>query len=506
MALDKLVNSTALDTGLTSIANAIRTKGGTSEQLTFPEGFVDAVEDIPTGGGGGGGSDVIFYDYDGTITNSYSASEFASLAALPANPSHEGLIAQGWNWSLANAKTHVAKYGKLNIGQMYVTQSGATEIDVEMHEGRLEPILTICVDGTITVDWGDDTTPDTVTGSSLSTRLAVPHTYASYGYYTISILATGNNKYSFYGNDTYTILRKNETLNDNHVYANAVKSIRIGNNAAIENYAFQYCYSLSSITIPDGATRIGSCAFQYCYSLSSITIPDGVTSIGGAAFQYCYSLSSITIPDGVTRIWTYTFSYCASLSSITIPDSVTTVDANAFRFAYALSSITIPDGVKIIANQVFQYCYALSSITIPDGVTNISGSALNSCYSLSSITIPDGVTSIGGAAFQYCYSLSSVTVPNSVTNIGINAFSNCFSLTSITIPDGVTSIGNNAFQSCYGMKECHILSTTVPTGGTTMFADIPSDCIIYVPKGHLNDYQTATNWSTYASYMQEEPE
>lgn len=34
---------------LTGIANAIRAKGGTSGQLTFPAGFVSAVESIPTG-------------------------------------------------------------------------------------------------------------------------------------------------------------------------------------------------------------------------------------------------------------------------------------------------------------------------------------------------------------------------------------------------------------------------------------------------------------------------
>lgn len=37
---------------LTSVANAIRTKGGTSAQLAFPAGFVSAIQAIPTGGGG----------------------------------------------------------------------------------------------------------------------------------------------------------------------------------------------------------------------------------------------------------------------------------------------------------------------------------------------------------------------------------------------------------------------------------------------------------------------
>lgn len=49
MAVDKLVDSTQLDSDLTSVANAIRTKGGTSAQLAFPSGFVTAVQNIPTG-------------------------------------------------------------------------------------------------------------------------------------------------------------------------------------------------------------------------------------------------------------------------------------------------------------------------------------------------------------------------------------------------------------------------------------------------------------------------
>ena len=36
---------------LTSVANAIRTKGGTSASLAFPADFVQAIADIPTGGG-----------------------------------------------------------------------------------------------------------------------------------------------------------------------------------------------------------------------------------------------------------------------------------------------------------------------------------------------------------------------------------------------------------------------------------------------------------------------
>lgn len=50
MAVDKLVDSTQLDADLTSVANAIRTKGGTSAQMAFPTGFVSAVNAIPVAG------------------------------------------------------------------------------------------------------------------------------------------------------------------------------------------------------------------------------------------------------------------------------------------------------------------------------------------------------------------------------------------------------------------------------------------------------------------------
>ena len=56
---------------------------------------------------------------------------------------------------------------------------------------------------------------------------------------------------------------------------------------------FRACYSLASITISDGVTKIGGEAFAYCNSLTSITIPANVTSIGSNAFQNCRSLTKL---------------------------------------------------------------------------------------------------------------------------------------------------------------------------------------------------------------------
>ena len=44
-----MANYLTTDTELTGIADAIRTKGGTSASLTYPAGFVSAIENIPTG-------------------------------------------------------------------------------------------------------------------------------------------------------------------------------------------------------------------------------------------------------------------------------------------------------------------------------------------------------------------------------------------------------------------------------------------------------------------------
>ena len=436
----------------TAIATAIEGKGVTVPDGTLLDGIAPLIESIETGGSSTPGTpgDITFYDYDGTIVTSWTLAELATKTALPDYPSHNGLICQGWNWSLADLKT---ANRKMNVGAMYITDDGKTRIYIHLEEGRTSPVLGVCPNGTVDVDWGDGTVHDTLTGSDTSTAVYTSaHSYAAPGDYVIQLTVTGSMGFSSNGLLTYA----SGSDNRNYVYKNAIQKVELGSGVtSIGGNALWNCNSLSSITIPNSVTSIGSDAFSSCFSLSSITIPNSVTSISGYAFRYCYSLSSITIPDGVTSINSDTFLDCRSLSSITIPDGVTSIKSNAFQ----------------------------------------------KCYSLSSITIPDGVTSINSNAFYLCNSLSSITIPNSVTSIGSDAFNGCFSLSSITIPDGVTSIGSNAFNCCYGGAHLYFLPTTPPSvSSSNAFSNIPTDCVIHVPVGSLSAYTSATNYPSSSTY------
>lgn len=443
-------------TGLFSdIADAIREKTGGTDSIvadTFPE----AISAIPAGGISVPSNDVDFIDYDGTIVYSYTAEEFAALTAMPDNPTHEGLTAQGWNWSLADAKSYVAELGELDIGQLYITDDGKTRLYITIQsEGWKTPTLRFyqAIANGVTIDWGDGSNPETLSGSG---GLSVSHAYATIGEYVITLdpadectLAIGVN-----GNGSTAVFEGGSTTQA--AYRTILKKVEIGKNVTfIEFHSFYNCYSLRSITIPNTVANVYNYAFYECYELKGIVLPNN-GHCGQYTFQNCSKLERISFAQGGYPS-IYAFDGCRSLKRMT---------------AYMV------EGQYVARN-----CYALESAAINSG--DVSNYAFRDCHSL--------------RRFSYrTYKFAS-------GSIGVEAFNSCYSLTSFTIHEKIESIGNSAFRYCYALKEVHVLPTTPPTIGTNVFGGAPSGFIIYVPQGTLSTYQSATNWSTYARYMQEEP-
>jgi hypothetical protein len=100
---------------------------------------------------------------------------------------------------------------------------------------------------------------------------------------------------------------------------------------------------LSSVTIPNTITYIGSTAFSH-NRLRSVIIPTGVTFIGAGAFER-NTLTSVVIPDTVTIIDMRAFQN-NQLTSIVIPESVTNIYIWAFE-NNPITRITIGANVEL---------------------------------------------------------------------------------------------------------------------------------------------------------------
>ena len=187
---------------------------------------------------------------------------------------------------------------------------------------------------------------------------------------------------------------------------------------------------------------IGRDAFMYASLLETVVLPNSLTTLGtknandtidGGVFQYCGSLSSVTIGTRIEIIPNRTF-FATNLTNITIPANVKTINSQAF--GEKLQTITFAEGstLETIESNAF-YSSKIEEITIPDNVTAINNLAFFNCTELKTVTIGSKLKQINPKVFLSCTSLNTLDLTNatSLTTIGAEAFSNTTSFTTLDL-------------------------------------------------------------------------
>ncbi|MDE7391171.1 MAG: leucine-rich repeat domain-containing protein [Treponemataceae bacterium] len=273
----------------------------------------------------------------------------------------------------------------------------------------------------------------------------------------------------------------------------------------------QYRGAETSVTTPEGVTRIGEHAFENCTGITEVTIRGGVTVIDDYAFYGCTSLATVTVPASVALIGSGAFSGCAletvryggtvgqwcAVDGIGALARAEHVSVGGIEDLNGTAAIEIPDGTKTIAAGAFYYCESLTDVTVPASVTRIGGDAFRGYTALKvlqfngtteqwraiegcgTVAVPYIQCSDGGVGVQdapaylklygtkvtgYADGLpENLVIPDGVTEIGEIAFEDCTNLTSVTIGDGMTSIGERAFYNCKSL-----VSVTIPGSVTSI--------------------------------------
>lgn len=222
-------------------------------------------------------------------------------------------------------------------------------------------------------------------------------------------------------------------------------------NNSIETSTFSQIPRVTSITIPEGITDLGSYGINDCSNLVSIKLPESLKSAGYDAFSYNSKLKSIILPDNL-KFGGLAFRQCSSLEEVKLPANLTKIPYHTFSGCSKLKHIDIPAGVTIVEYNAFDYS-GIQSLVLPEGITSLPNSLCASCSSLQSVTIPKGVTSIGNNAFSFCTSLEVINFEGQ----------DC-EAKKLIIPEGYTKIGNLAFYQCDKMETLHIPSTLTEIG------------------------------------------
>lgn len=122
------------------------------------------------------------------------------------------------------------------------------------------------------------------------------------------------------------------------------------------------------------------------------------------------------------------------------------------------------------------------------------------------VSFPEGFDGVyRNYNFSGARSIRKVCPDTTNTAIANNVVANCKGLSRIVIPVQTTSIGAQFASGCTNVKTIKFYPTTPPAvANANAFNGVPTSCKIYVPRGCLSAYTTATNYPDSATYTYEE--
>ena len=228
------------------------------------------------------------------------------------------------------------------------------------------------------------------------------------------------------------------------------------------------CVSLESVTIGNSVNSVQLNSFKGCTSLRSVSFGNSITTIAQYAFQNCSSLAgTLTLPVSLKTIGDYAFDGCSSLTGqLNIHDNITSIGRECFKNCSQISMLSLGNSLTSVGQAAFNGCSSISgSVSIPVSITELPDYCFQDCSSLEAVEIGEQVTAIGRYCFSGCSSLSGkITLPSKIKSLPENIFGDCIALVEVVMPEGLTTIGNNAFTGCRGLKTVEIPSTVSMVG------------------------------------------
>lgn len=178
-------------------------------------------------------------------------------------------------------------------------------------------------------------------------------------------------------------------------------------------YTFFEAYNKNTtdVVISEGVISLDAYTFCEQTLLKSITLPKSLKFIGDSAFERCENLTSITIPENVTTIGTYAFAD-SGLAEIFLPEGLKSIGGYAFMGVPA-AQLYLPDSVIYMGSFVF-YQSKLEEITLPSGLLKLESGLFNSCIGLKRVYISEGTISLGFNMFNTCPNLEEVYFPSTL--------------------------------------------------------------------------------------------